>query len=367
VFGPAAPYNDVAQGAAIMSALTGKPVRLQFMRWDEHGWGNYGPAQLTDVRGAVDASGKLTAFEYTAFGQVHYSTHAAEQQVTGTATFGTTGQLDGTISGSQYDIANRKVIGKTVPLENNSFKVTFLRAPNALQSAFAAEQMIDELAHAAKMDPVAFRRQNVATTTSDPQLRWSNVLDGVARISNWKPKVAASNLSSANVVTGRGVSFGFFANTPAAAVVDIEVNKKSGKIVVKDVYVTTDAGFVVYPDGQENNELGAAMQGISRSLHEQVVFNKKGVTSLDWVTYPTLRFIDAPKMTVVGLQRTDVPINATTTVAAGGSRSTGAGEPGLPPMAAAIANAFFDATGVRIREAPMTSGRIRTTLKAAGK
>jgi CO/xanthine dehydrogenase Mo-binding subunit len=229
--------------------------------------------------------------------------------------------------------------------------------------------MIDELAYAAKMDPVAFRLKNVATvagSTPDPQERWKNVLVGVAKVSNWQPRVAASNLSNANVVKGRGVSFGFYANTPAAGVVDIEVNKKTGKIVVKHAYVATDAGLVIYPAGQKNNEEGAALQGISRSLSEQVVFDKKGVTSLDWVSYPILRFKDAPTIKIAALSRTDVPM-AGQTLAAGGARSTGAGEPGLPPMGAAIANAFFDATGVRIREAPMSPARVRAVLKAAGK
>jgi CO/xanthine dehydrogenase Mo-binding subunit len=298
---------------------------------------------------------------------VHYSTQSTQQQITGTAQFGSQGRLESTINGTQYSIANRKVIGKTVPLEDNSFKVSFLRAPDALQSAFASEQMVDELAYLVKMDPVAFRRKNIATIATDPQQRWLNVLNGVAAASNWQPRVAASNLSSANVVTGRGVSFGFYSNTMAAGVVDIEVNKKTGAIVVKNAYVATDAGFVVYPEGQKNNEEGAAMQGISRSVHEQLSFNKKGVTSLDWVSYPMLRFKDAPKVKIAALQRTDVPINNTTTVAAGGSRSTGAGEPGLPPMGGAIANAFFDATGARIYEAPMTPARVRAVLKAAGK
>jgi CO/xanthine dehydrogenase Mo-binding subunit len=361
------PYNDAVQAAAVLSSLAGAPVRLQFMRWDEHGWDNYGPAQLTDVRAAVTADGTLTAFEWTQFGQVHYSTQSTEQQVSGQAQFGNQGRLESTINGTQYSIANRKVIGKTVPLEDNSFKVSFLRAPDALQSAFASEQMVDELAYLVKMDPVAFRRKNIATIATDPQQRWLNVLNGVAAASNWQPRVAASNLSSANVVTGRGVSFGFYSNTMAAGVVDIEVNKKTGAIVVKNAYVATDAGFVVYPEGQKNNEEGAAMQGISRSVHEQLSFNKKGVTSLDWVSYPMLRFKDAPKVKIAALQRTDVPINNTTTVAAGGSRSTGAGEPGLPPMGGAIANAFFDATGARIYEAPMTPARVRAVLKAAGK
>ena len=179
--------------------------------------------------------------------------------------------------------------------------------------------------------------------------------------------MAASNLSSGNVVTGRGVAFGHFANSRVAGVADIEVNKKTGKITVKHVYVASDAGLVVYPDGMHNNEEGAIMQGVSKALYEQLDFDKKGVTSLDWVSYPMIRFKEAPKITLEALQRTDVPINDTTSVAAGGSRSTGSGEPGLVPVPAAIANAFFDATGVRIREAPMTPGRVRAVLAAAGK
>jgi nicotinate dehydrogenase subunit B len=370
VYGPASPYNDATTAAAAMSALAGKPVRLQFMRWDEHGWGNYGPAQLTDVRGGVDASGKLVAFEFTALGIPYFTTHAAMQQVGVNPQFSTNGPLDTTISGSQYNIANRKVVGKSLPLQDNYLKSVHLRAPNAPQSAFAAEQLVDELAHAAKMDPVQFRLQNIATPTSpvpDQSERWKNVLLKSTEVAGWKPKVAASNLSNANVVKGRGFAFGFFSNTMVGSVVDIEVNKKTGKILVKDVFIAEDLGFAVYPDGMRNNEEGAIMQGISRALVEQVNFSNKQVTSLDWVTYPMMRFRDTPRITFNEIQRTDVPINATTSVAAGGARSTGAGEPGLAPMAAAIANAFFDATGVRIREAPMTPGRVRAVLKAAGK
>jgi CO/xanthine dehydrogenase Mo-binding subunit len=357
-----APYNDGVQAAAIMSALAGKPVRLQFMRWDEHGWDNYGPAQMTDIRAGVDASGNLTAFEFTALGIPYWSTPPSQHQVSGSAVFATVGPLDTTISGSQYNVPNRRVIGKSLPLENNYLKVSFLRSPNAPQSVFAAEQMIDELAHAAKLDPVAFRLKNIATTATDAPQRWRNVLTNVAELSKWTPKVAASNLSSANVVTGRGVAFGHFSNTMSAAVVDVEVNRKTGKVVAKRVYCCTDPGYVVYPDGLDNNELGAVVQGLSFALSEQVVFNQKNVTSLDWVTYPILRFNDAPKVTVKALSRTDVP-NPT----GPGARSTGGGEPGTPPVAGALANAFFDATGVRIREAPLTPGRVRAVLRAAGK
>jgi CO/xanthine dehydrogenase Mo-binding subunit len=357
-----APYRDNNQAAAILSALTGQPVRLQFMRWDEHGWDNYGPAQMVDIRAGVDAKGNLTAFEFTDFGIPYYSTQPAEQQVTGKASFSTSGRAESTLSGTQYHIANRRVIGKSLPLENNYFKVTFLRAPNAPQSAFAAEQAVDELAFMANMDPVAFRLQNIATTATDSAQRWKNVLTNVAKDASWQAKVAASNLSAANVVTGRGVAFGFYSNTMTCCVADVEVNKKTGKIVAKQLHVAGDAGLIAYPAGSENNEEGAAMQGLSRGLVEQVVFDKKGVTSLDWVTYPMIRFKDAPKVFIHGLTRTDVPDPQ-----GPGSRTTGSGEPALSPVPAAVANAFFDATGVRIREAPMTPGRVRAVLKAAGK
>jgi CO/xanthine dehydrogenase Mo-binding subunit len=362
-----APYRDNNQAAAIMSALTGKPVRVQFMRWDEHGWDNYGPAQMTDIRAGIDAKGNITAFEFTALGIPYWTTPPAQQQVgagTGTnggAAFATTGPLDTTISGSQYNIPTWRVIGKSLPLQDTYFKVSFLRAPNAPQSTFAAEQAVDELAYMAKMDPVAFRLQNVATPATDSAQRWRNVLTNVAKDANWQPKVAASNLSSANVVTGRGISFGFYSNTMTCCVADIEVNKKTGKIVVKTLHTTGDPGLIAYPEGSENNEEGAAVQGVSRAIVEEVTFTDKQVTSLDWVTYPMLRFKDSPVVHIHGLSRTDVPDPA-----GPGSRTTGSGEPALSPVAAAIANAFFDATGARIREAPMSPARVRAVLKAAG-
>ncbi len=355
-----APYRDNNQAAAIMSALTGKPVRVQFMRWDEHGYDNYGPAQMTDIRAGIDASGNITAFEFTALGIPYMTTQPAEQQVGRAPVFAALSALDTTISGSQYNIPNWRVIGKSLPLQNNYFKVSYLRAPNAPQSTFAAEQAVDELAYMAKMDPVAFRLQNVATTATDSALRWKNVLTNVAKDANWQPKVAASNLSSANVVNGRGISFGFYSNTMTCCVADIEVNKKTGKIVVKTLHTTGDPGLIAYPEGSENNEEGAAIQGVSRAVVEEVTFNKSNVTSLDWVTYPMLRFKDTPIVHIHGLSRTDVPDPS-----GPGSRTTGSGEPALSPVAAAIANAFFDATGARIREAPMTPARIRGVLTAS--
>jgi CO/xanthine dehydrogenase Mo-binding subunit len=366
-YGPAAPYDDAAQAAAVMSALTGKPVRVQFMRWDSHGWGNYGPPLLADLRGAVDANGTLAGLEFTGFAFPYYATAPTAQQVGGEMGFPTAGNLNTVLNGEQYSIANRRVIGKTMPLRDNYFKMRHLRAPLAPQTSFATEQLVDELAFAAKMDPLAFRLKNVATTATDRSQRWRNVLESVAAMASWRPRVAASSVSPENVVTGRGIAFGHYSNSPSAGVVDVEVNKKSGKIAVKRMFIAVDAGFIAYPDGLHSNEEGAAIQGVSRALEEQVVFDRRGVTSTDWVTYPVLRFKDAPAITLKGLQRTDVQIDDATSVAAGGSRSTGGGEPGVVPVPAAIANAFFDATGVRVREAPMTPGRVRAVLKAAGK
>jgi len=179
-------------------------------------------------------------------------------------------------------------------------------------------------------------------------------------------KVSASNLSRSNIVTGRGIALGGYAGTATAIVADIELNRKSGKILLKHVYAAQDTGLSVYLGGIENQADGSIVQGASRALFEEVAFDKKRVTSLDWVSYPIMRFKDSPNVTFSIVQRTDIPSVDSGTVAADGVLATGSGEAPTAPMAAAIANAFFDATGVRIREAPMTAGRVRATLAAGG-
>ena len=353
-FGNSPARHDVGIAAAVMSQLAGAPVKLQFMRWDEHGWDNYGPAQMSDVRGAVDANGKIVALEFTAFGipNISQTTDNPTRQHVGLQ-IGPVGNgpADTTNSGTQYDIPNRRVIGKSLPLVNNYFKTSTMRAPNAPQTAFASEQLIDELAYLAKMDPYEFRLKNVSTTD---QNRWRDVLVGVAKLANWKPRVAASNLSNAPVVRGRGIGLGSFAGSQAGVVADIEVNKKTGKITVVEAFTTQVSGLGVSLEGLESQMMGSMIMGTSRTLYEQVPFDRKRVTGLDWVTYPILRFKDSPKITYTVTQRLDLP-------------SSGAGEPPDAAIPAAIANAFFDATGVRIREAPLTPSRVRAVLRAAGK
>jgi nicotinate dehydrogenase subunit B len=372
--------NSVARyesglAAAAMSQLAGAPVRLQWMRWDDHGWDNYGPAQLMDIRGGVDAKGNIVATDYTVFAIPYYTTNPTTQ-LTGTskAVISTSANADTTSgTGTQYSLSNRRLTAKILPLGNNYFKTFTLRAPLGPQSVFGYEQMIDELAHAANMDPYKFRLQNIASNTFEASRglpftwdRWKNVLNEVTRIANWQPKVAASNVSGANVAAGRGVALGGYGGTPTGIVADIEVNKKTGKIALKHVYGAQDTGLSVYPGGVENQGDGSIVMGASRALFEEVAFDKKRVTSLDWASYPIMRFKDSPKVTFSVIQRTDIPAVDDGTVAADGLLATGSGEAPTVPMAAAIANAFFDATGVRVRTAPMTPGRVRATLAAGG-
>jgi CO/xanthine dehydrogenase Mo-binding subunit len=203
------------------------------------------------------------------------------------------------------------------------------------------------------------------------------VLTKAAALAAWKPAVAASSLGKANVVTGRGVALGSFAGTPVANIAEIRVNKKTGKITPIHFYSAQDTGLTVYPEGVRNQAVGSLIQGASRALSEEVTFNKRQVTGLDWVSYPIMRFKDAPEITFEYIQRTDIPAtstgvvqpNGTTapagTVAATGVYVGGSGEPPSTCIGAAIANALFDATGVRMRSAPLTPARVRAAFKAA--
>jgi len=352
-------YDEAALAAAVMSQAVGKPVRVQFMRWDEHGWDFYGTPQLMDIRGGLDASGKITGIDYTAFTFGYYTTHLVQQQTGKPVAPPTPGGVEhwGVI-GSMYNLPAQRVTTKNVPLLNNQFRTSFLRAPLGPQTNFGYEQFIDELAYAAGMDPLEFRIKNVATA-NNPTFpwyftdRWLGVLQAAAQGANWKPRVAASNLSKETVVRGRGISATPHSWTTAAVVSEIEVNKKTGKIVVAHLSIAMDAGLSINPALVENQMVGGALQGVSKTLHEQVSFDRKRVTSLDWVTHPILRFKDSPKVTATVVQRPDkVP--------------GGVGETGTPPVPASIANAFFDATGVRLRESPMTPARVRGALQAAG-
>ena len=343
-------YEDAAQAAAVMSQAVGKPVRVQFMRWDEHGWDDYGPAHLADVRAAVDASGKIVAYEYHGWQHgwmVNETTHELalltppKEQTSGPPSI----PVNRMSTGSMYAVASRRVVSHAVPMVGY-LKGAPLRSPLDLSFAFASEQTIDELAFALKMDPLEFRRKNIGDA------RWLGVLNAAAQAARWAPRVAASALSNADVVTGRGVGLGTHHVSYGAAVAEIEVNKRTGAIVAKRISAALDAGQIVNPGLVENQIIGQVVQATSRTLKEEVQFDKTGVTSLDWVAYPVLRFAEHPDVVPVVVQRLDEP-------------STGAGEEVMGATGAAIANAFFDATGVRLRQYPMTPERVKAALAAA--
>jgi nicotinate dehydrogenase subunit B len=361
------PYDDAAQAAALLSQKVGQPVRVQFMRWDEHGWGMNETPYTGRIRAGIDANGNIVAFD------THVWTHGwasgSPERSQELATQGT-GLVQPTV-GSSVESRNSGGIYAT---SKSNFRLTThqlpglnagmvkginMRAPMDLSSLLGSEGMIDELAYAANMDPVAFRLQNIGSETIgyqnliEPTTGWIAVLNKAAEISGWKPQVANSVKQTSNIVTGRGVAIGSEHTSHTAAVADITVNKKTGKITVNHLYSAMDAGLTINPGLVENQMSGLMIMGTSRALYEQVRFTKSNVTSLDWVSYPILRFQDHPNVTVAVVQFTD-------------QQPTGAGEEAMCPVPAAIANAFFDATGARLRQLPMTSGLVRGTLQAAG-
>ena len=341
-------YDDAAQAAALLSRLAGKPVRVQFMRWDEHGWDNYGPAHVGEVQVASDAAGKIIAYEYEGW-QHNWSAVETSAQLVGTPAAdwpgGAAQQVSALNCGGMYDIANVRLVNHQLP-GKDYLKGGWLRSPLDLSFSFASEQTIDGLAYLAEIDPYQFRRQNITDA------RWLTVLDAVARSAKWTPRRAASHRSDGKVATGRGIGLGTHLVSYGAAVAEIEIHKETGRVVAKRLHGAVDAGLVVNPAFVENQISGQLVQTASRMFKEEVTFNTTNVTSLDWNSYPVLRFEECPEVTPIVVQRLN-------------ERSTGAGEEVMAAAAAAIANAFFDATGVRIREYPLTPSRVLAALSRA--
>ncbi len=339
-------YDDVAQAAALLSQLAGKPVRLQFMRWDEHGWDNYGPSHVGEVRAAASDDGKIVGYEYHGW-QHHWSNvETSEQLALGTAAAewqpNPAMQVNPLCCGGMYDIPNVRLVNHHVP-GLGYLKGAWLRSPLDLSFSFTSEQAIDQLAFLLKLDPYEFRRRNIKDA------RWLGVLDAAAKAAKWTARPAASNLSKTNVVIGRGIGMGTHLASYGAAVAEIEIDKQSGKVIAKHLYGAVDAGLVVNPGNVESQISGQLVQTASRMFHEEVTFTKTNVTSLDWASYPILRFEESPRVTPVVVQRLN-------------ERSTGAGEEVMAAAAGAIANAFFDATGVRMTEFPLTPKRVLAAL-----
>jgi CO/xanthine dehydrogenase Mo-binding subunit len=383
------PTTSIPPDAAIMSQIVGKPVRVQWMRWDQHGYTPFGQPMVADIRGGLDANGKLVAYDYTAW-MGAFSTNPADAPVqlgltipadsgsfnsvrgaptrlSATSNNGTAGsaRVESFSTGDQYfpNIPNRRVTGKAVP---SILKLCPLRAPSCIQPGWASESMIDELAHAANMDALAFRQ---AHCTHDG---WRPVLDAVAKAANWQSRVSASTLSDAQVVSGRGIAIAgenhAFTDVYSGVVAEVEVNRKTGKIAVKHLYAVQDSGFIVNPESVENQLVGMSTRGVSRTLIEEATFNKRRTTALDWVSYPIMRFKEHPPVTAMVIPRTDEIVDAGLSPAGlAGPRYRGAGESLEAAVPAAIGNAVFDATGVRLRQIPLTPPKVRLALAEAGR
>jgi nicotinate dehydrogenase subunit B len=338
-------YDDAAQSAALLSQLAAAPVRVQFMRWDEHGWDNYGPAHIGEVRAAIDANGKLVAYQYDGW---HHNWSAVETaaQLAGTPAaewnVGAAQQVNPMSCGGMYDIANVRLVNHQLPAKEY-LKGAWLRSPLDLSFAFASEQTIDELAHLAAIDPYDFRRSNIKDA------RWLGVLDAVAKSANWAPRRSKKDRDRQRLVTGRGIGLGTHLASYGAAVADVEVEKETGRVTIRRLFGAIDCGLAVNPGFIENQISGQLVQTASRMLHEEVTFNTTNVTSLDWNSYPILRFEECPEVHATVVQRLN-------------ERSSGAGEEVMAATAAAIANAFYDATGTRMREFPMTPKRVLAAL-----
>jgi CO/xanthine dehydrogenase Mo-binding subunit len=341
-------YDDVAQAAAAMSQLAKAPVRVQFMRWDEHGWDTYGPAHVGKVTVSAGADGKITGYQYDGWQHDWSQTEVTDQLATGAkpgewAVF-PSDQVALATCGGQYAIPNRKLVNHRAP-GGPWLRGAWLRSPLDLSCAFVSEQAIDELAFRLGQDPCAFRKTNIA----DP--RWEGVLDAVCKASGWIPRQAHAQGQGGSVVRGRGVGLGTHLQSWGACVAELEVDKATGQVRILRLTGAIDAGLVVNPGIVEAQITGQMAQLASRMLSEEVTFDEHGVTSLDWSSYRVLRFADCPEITPVVVQRLHEP-------------SMGAGEECMAAGAAAVANAFFDATGARMTRYPFTPERVKAALAA---
>ncbi|MEX3759858.1 molybdopterin cofactor-binding domain-containing protein [Paraburkholderia phenoliruptrix] len=345
--------DDVAADAALLSRATGAPVRVQLSREDEHAWEPKGAAQLMDVRGALSAEGELAAYD---FATRYPSNDAPTLALLLTGTLSPQPQvfeMGDRTAVPPYDYrAMRIVCDDTPPI----VRASWLRGVSALPNTFAHESFIDELAAEAGADPLEFRLKHVR----DP--RAADLLKAVAERAGWQPRQPASSAhrDDGDIARGRGIAYARYVHSKfpgfgaawCAWVADVEVNRRSGELAVTRVVVGQDNGTTINPDGVRHQIHGNVIQATSRALKERVTFGDNAVTSQEWGAYPILTFREVPVIDVVMMPRHGEP-------------PMGAGESASLPGAAAIANALYDATGVRFRRPPFTPETIRAALAAA--
>jgi CO/xanthine dehydrogenase Mo-binding subunit len=344
-------HEDAAADATLLAKAVGKPVRVQWSRADEHGWDPKGPPTLIDMRASMDGEGNVTAWEGDFY--------MPQQTLNGffvplvAATLAGLPAADHIAPGNVfqnsaigYKFPNIKTVCKR--LETTPFRPSWIRTPGRMQNTYANESFVDELAAAAKADPLEFRRKYL------DDKRGLELLDRLAALAKWEKRPSPQPSASGNVAKGRGISYVKYelVRTYIGAVAEVEVERASGVIRVTKFYVAHDCGQIINPDGLKNQIEGNVIQTVSRTLLEEVKFDRAQVTSLDWETYPILKFPQVPEIVIELIDRpTEKP--------------WGAGEPSAAVIPSAIANAVFDATGVRLRSIPYTPAKVKAAMQAS--
>lgn len=344
--------GDVAMDAAVFANAVGRPVRVQYMRHEGTGWDPKAPASVHRARAALDSSGNVIAYDYLSKGFPRLDVHSNESNPSDTLAGRLTGAPDKTnytfgAPAESYVFPNKRhafevikpLLGGASPL-----RTSHLRDPLGPQIQFASESFIDEVALAVGVDPVEYRLRLV----KDP--RDGAVIKAAAEKSGWKPRPRPHRGGSNGTTTGRGIAYAQRNGSTVAVVAEVDVDRASGRVFARRFVVAHDCGIVVNPAELHRVIEGNIVQGLSRSLYEETMFDDRNVTSVDWVGYPILETPDVPEsIEIVLLDRKDMP-------------PKGAGEPSTRPVTGAIANAIFDATGVRVRRAPFTPERIKGAL-----
>jgi len=364
--------DDAGFEAAFLAKELGRPVRVQWMRNEETAWDTKGPAYTFRMRGALDAQGNLTALDYAARALDH--NHLGYNEPDTVLIAQLMGQRrdmparGGAATPSHmYVVPNRRTLAQVVGLPmvwETPLRTGNLRDPDGPQVTFASESFIDELAAAAKADPVEFRLKLLTASTEDDgnfkRARSIAVIKAAAEKFGWQPRPSPGPIARGDILTGRGISYAFRSQTVVAEIAEVEVNRRTGHVWVKRLVCAHDCGLVVNPEALHRTIEGGMLHSLSRTLHEEVTFDTEKVTSVDWITHPTLTHADTPAQIDVLL------INADPNPNRPDLPQYGAGETVCKPLFAAVANAVFDATGVRLRRVPFRDARVLAALKTEG-
>jgi CO/xanthine dehydrogenase Mo-binding subunit len=317
------------------------------MRADEHAWDPKGPPQLLDLRAGLDAEGRIVAWETEMWLPAAVPGTRPLLAADGAGINQPRGQNAGQISQNAdppYAAPHVRVV--THWLKEAPLRISNLRAPGKIANVFAVEGFTDELAAAAGMDALEYRLRGL----SDP--RAIDVIKRATDMFGWQARPSPNPRAEQNgILSGRGLAYMRYkqAENYVAMAMEVAVERATGQVHVRRVTCAHDCGLIVNPDGLRNQIEGSILQTLSRTLHEEVKFDRSRATSVDWASYPLLRFPEAPAVEVALLNHPDQP-------------PLGAGEASTAPVAAALANAIFDATGVRLRSVPFIAERVKAAL-----